>query len=77
MMNEDTSYISPVTWCLASALLVVSLTSMFKRRGSRDNCSERQLPPGPSGYPVVGTFPSFLKAPAHEVLHGKCNFSIF
>ena len=52
-------------------LAVVILFAVDKLR-KNGKAEKYNLPPGPKGLPILGTFPSFLKAPAHIVFQGNC-----
>ncbi|XP_076816670.1 cytochrome P450 2B11-like [Clavelina lepadiformis] len=53
-------------WLAVLFLAVVILFAVDKLR-KNGKAEKYNLPPGPKGLPILGTFPSFLKAPAHIV----------
>ena len=61
----------------AGVMAIAIMTILFKLRTAQKKQSNQpsQLPPGPKGVPLLGTFPLLFKAPAHIVFQG--NFILF
>lgn len=62
----------PLTFWITAIAIV--LYTQYQRQPKASKKYKR-LPPGPKGYPILGTFPSFLGDEAHIVFDRKFNFS--
>ena len=62
--------ISLTGWLTAAVMtLLIAVAIDWKCRNAKPQ--KYNLPPGPKGIPLLGTFPAFLKAPAHVVFDGE------
>ena len=68
-------YTSPLTsWLTAAVMtLAIAIAIDWKCRGNSKMKKKYKLPPGPKGVPILGVFPTLLKAPAHIVFEGTYN----
>lgn len=66
LVKAATDNAVPILASLAAILLV----AVLRRKKSRSGEEQKNLPPGPKGYPILGTFPAFLGKPAHLVFDG-------
>ena len=60
-----------LTGWLTAALMTIIIAVAIDWKFRSNKTKKYNLPPGPKGVPLLGTFPSFLKAPAHEVFDRK------
>jgi len=61
-------------WLTAAVIsLLIAIAIDWKCRNT--NSKKYNLPPGPKGVPILGTFPALLRAPAHIVFAGKLHLT--